>query len=166
MTFTLAYLVSLSPLDVILDRLNKKSKKDPCGCCFYTGSLDRCGYGLYKIGRHNLGAHKVSYIANKGDYDQDNLELLHSCDNPSCINPEHLKPGTHRENMQDCIKKGRHTFQKRSEIASTRKVAIANKDSTYIGSVCQKHMSNVRITRNGQCIECYELYKQSIRSKK
>ncbi len=48
----------------------------------------------------------MSYIVHKGDYDR-SLFVCHTCDNPSCINIDHLFLGTQTENMQDCSRKGR-----------------------------------------------------------
>lgn len=92
-------------------RLYRFSEVLDNGCINYTGNKDQYGYGRFKIGGRNLGAHKVSYILHEGDYDQDNLELMHTCDNRSCINPKHMRPATHTENIQDCIDKGRHSSQ-------------------------------------------------------
>lgn len=92
-------------------RLYRLSTVKEDGCIEYLGSKDQYGYGRFKIGGKNLGAHKVSYVLHKGDYDQAELELAHSCDNPACINPRHLRPVTHSDNIQESLDKGRHSSQ-------------------------------------------------------
>ena len=57
-------------------------------------------YGKYRI------AHRVSYEAYRGPIPH-GLNVLHSCDTPSCINPDHLRVGTHQENMDESKRKGR-----------------------------------------------------------
>lgn len=60
------------------------------------------GYG--KIG-HKI-AHRMSYEMHIGPIPK-GLLVMHSCDNPPCCNPHHLQAGTHKDNVQDMIKKGR-----------------------------------------------------------
>lgn len=60
----------------------------------------------------NWGGHRLMYKLAYGEFDLD-LHVLHKCDNTLCINPKHLKLGTHTDNMQDKIRKGRdHNQQK------------------------------------------------------
>jgi hypothetical protein len=53
-----------------------------------------------------MTAHRYAWILTHGEPDAD-LEIMHICDVPACCNPEHLKLGTHAENMADCVAKGR-----------------------------------------------------------
>ena len=192
--FDVAYLKSFNYRKPLIERLMSKIEVDEnSGCWIFIGSKDRCGYGMIKIGRHNLGAHKVAYLMLVGDYDQSNLELMHTCDTPACINPKHLIPATHKENIADCISKGRHTSQiyrmqfgrkgrtkkedchnkkltieERHLIAffTTRKIAIALGEKTYIGSQCKKHNIAIRKTNNGACVYCMEEYREGKTAKR
>lgn len=87
-------------------RFLKKYVTSPTGCWEYTGGIDRCGYGKFAVGKRRLGAHKVSYVLHRGSIDP-GLVVMHTCDNPTCINPDHLQLGTVRDNVHDCIAKGR-----------------------------------------------------------
>lgn len=78
------------------------------GCWFWNGKKNNKGYGLlYANGKNNVLAHRFSYEYHKGKIG-DGLLCCHHCDNPPCVNPDHLFEGTYSENMQDCVRKGRH----------------------------------------------------------
>ena len=65
------------------------------------------GYGRMTAGRGvNLKAHQISWALKNGRIPDGKL-IRHSCDNPSCCNPSHLKVGTQVDNMQDCKRRGR-----------------------------------------------------------
>ena len=65
------------------------------------------GYGLFSIGRKNLSAPRFAYETFYGPIPKD-LNILHSCDNRRCVNPNHLSPGTQSQNIKDCVSRGRH----------------------------------------------------------
>lgn len=64
-------------------------------------------YGVFTIGYKSYSAPRLSYEISVGKI-PDGLNILHSCDNRRCVNPSHLRPGTQRENLRDCISRGRH----------------------------------------------------------
>jgi len=83
----------------------KVKRGSPDECWLWQGGK-RGQYGSARYNGRSLGAHQVSYILHYGPI-PDGLDILHSCDNPLCVNPKHLRAGTHLENMRDMINKGR-----------------------------------------------------------
>jgi hypothetical protein len=79
-------------------------------CWEWTGGRDSWGYGKIKIQGRQLGVHRVALHIFK-EFDLANpLQVLHTCDNRRCFNPEHLFIGTQLDNVQDCIAKGRFSY--------------------------------------------------------
>jgi hypothetical protein len=78
-------------------------------CIEFKGYKDKAGYGQRRIGSKMYKAHRLAYCkAHNLDIKAiDGLVVMHTCDNPPCVNPEHLRLGTHQDNMDDMAKKGR-----------------------------------------------------------
>lgn len=82
-------------------------KVDKSGDCWtWTASLSRSGYGGFGFRGKVWKAHRVSYVLAYGEI-PDGAHILHSCDNPPCVNPAHLRAGTRSDNMQDKVRRGR-----------------------------------------------------------
>ena len=83
-------------------------EKIPSGCWEWKGALDGKGYGTIstKRGSSPKKAHRVSWEIHFGSI-KEGLEVCHACDNPSCVNPNHLLLGTHKANMTDAHRKKR-----------------------------------------------------------
>lgn len=77
-------------------------------CWLWTAAADGCGYGLYRHGR----AHRYSWELAVGPIPAD-LCVLHRCDTPACVRPEHLFLGTRDDNMRDRQAKRRHAHGER-----------------------------------------------------
>lgn len=95
----------------IWDALNKRTHKpeptpeNPDPCHVWTGAKTKNGYGLLFKFAHGLLAHRLVRGLTGGDPHTE--VVMHTCDNPACVNPAHLKDGTYMENTQDMDAKGR-----------------------------------------------------------
>ncbi len=91
----------------IIKRFERKHSVNLNGCWDWLGSKNiKMPYGRFRVGKKGILAHRFSYTINVGKIPE-GLCVLHKCDNPSCVNPEHLFLGTYLDNVRDCIKKGR-----------------------------------------------------------
>jgi hypothetical protein len=78
------------------------------GCIIFMGAKDGKGYGRYRTHDGKLGTVSRAVLAAKVGYNLPyKIDACHTCDNPSCINPDHLWPGTRSQNLLDASKKGR-----------------------------------------------------------
>lgn len=75
-------------------------------CWLWIASTRGKGYGAFGADGKNQYAHRASWEIHYGPI-PDGLWVLHHCDTPACVNPQHLFLGTNADNMQDCVAKGR-----------------------------------------------------------
>jgi hypothetical protein len=87
---------------------SKVDRLDEEDCWEWLGKRNVKGYGLISLKGNWYLANRVMYLIDSG-LDPFEKDVLHSCDNPCCINPYHLFLGTHQDNMQDMIQKGRNS---------------------------------------------------------
>jgi len=87
--------------------------KGPDDCWEWLASKDSWGYGQITINKKKTQASRYAYqlFKNNGQPIPSNLFVCHHCDNPGCVNPNHLFLGTHTDNMQDMLRKGRNRFK-------------------------------------------------------
>ena len=86
--------------------LSKINKTD--SCWLWTGKPNQNGYGRLRINKKTVLAHRLAYELWVGTIPLDKPNVLHHCDNPPCVNPEHLFVGTQADNIKDMVAKGRN----------------------------------------------------------
>lgn len=94
-----------------------RTRKVPGACWVWHGAVGSKGYPMFTYGNgYTLMAHRVAYyLANKTD--PGSLLVLHTCDVPLCVNPDHLFLGTQQENIRDALQKDRWAIGERHHSA-------------------------------------------------
>jgi HNH endonuclease len=110
-----------------LERFEKKVDKTN-SCWIWTASKTN-GYGDFRINKKKVKAHRYAFESYVGPIPEDKPHVLHKCDNPPCVNPEHLFAGTNEDNIKDKFNKGRDHNQKKTHCPQGHEYSIEN---TYL----------------------------------
>lgn len=89
-----------------IERFNTRVVRGETGCWEWSHRISARGYGEISLFGQHFRAHRIAYALHTGSDPGDQL-VCHSCDNPKCVNPEHLWLGTPLDNMRDMHIKGR-----------------------------------------------------------
>lgn len=92
-------------IEKIIERFHKNYTKVDSGCWEWNKSRNPKGYGYFQVLSEGL-AHRASYRLHNLNCPRGKV-VMHSCDNPPCVNPDHLSLGTIKDNNQDRHFKGR-----------------------------------------------------------
>jgi HNH endonuclease len=129
------------------------------GCWLWSGYIDKLGRGwlMVKNGIPDY-ASRISWRIQHGEIPED-LEICHKCDTPQCVRPDHLFLGTHKDNMDDMIRKGRnhvgskcvHAKLNESQVSEIRDLLRQGTLSQYkIATMYNVHRSTVMSIHNGK----------------
>jgi hypothetical protein len=131
-------------------KVDKTPGYGPSGNCWRWAASTRGDYGCIGTPEGTQSAHRVSYTINVGPI-PDGLDILHSCDMPLCVNPEHLAPGTHQENMaqihqRKSVRRGPASNRRLSpeQAAEILKDTRSQRDLAKIFGVSQVTICNVK----------------------
>ena len=105
----------------------KKFRKTNLGCWEWQSAKDGFGYGAFRFSGKTVKAHRFSWEFYIGDI-PNGLCVLHRCDNPGCVNPDHLFLGTRTDNAKDRDKKGR----------------CASKEKHYCAKLSEEQVKTIR----------------------
>lgn len=99
-----------------VERFMSRVAVDPDGCWLWTGLADQHGYGRIHFEGRVTRAHRVSWMIHEGPIPE-GQKVLHRCDTPACVRPDHLFLGTQADNMADMNAKGRGRWRSSGQVA-------------------------------------------------
>ncbi len=149
----------MKPKIPVLTRLQTHHIKDNNGCWNWSKHRGFWGYGLIKVDGKVELAHRIAYKHMISEFPSE-LCVLHRCDNPACINPDHLFLGTNADNMKDKVQKGRqsnvgeypgekHHNAKLTEkdVLNIRTKQLKQSEYAQIYGVSQALISNIQLNK-------------------
>jgi hypothetical protein len=90
---------------------------DENGCMIWDGTKNKYGYGSLSFEQQTYQASRLAWMIHHNDFNvSEKMFVCHSCDNPACVNPDHLFLGTAKDNAHDMIKKGRYVNKNRGKL--------------------------------------------------
>ena len=135
-----------------MERFFSKTKAAESGCLEWQAAKNAAGYGVFnRDGKHTVLAHRMAYILKHGELEKFSV-VMHQCDNPSCVNVDHLRLGTHAENHDDKKNKGRsnvgtrHGLHKLTEeqAKEIRSLKMRQRDIAARFGITQSVVSEIR----------------------
>ena len=137
---------------------------DSSGCWVWQRGMSR-GYGTITVGGKTCYAHRIIYVLTYGDHIPDGWGVHHVCDNPACINPDHLIIGTDQENVEDKLSRGRQSYGEihgpskltQEQAEDIRKIfwedGVKQSDIARVYGVHQSQVSRIVHGRSWKCLQ-------------
>lgn len=151
-------------------------KGGPDDCWTWTGSTSKKGYGRFSNTKWGTNlAHRIAFMVSNGYQIPDGLLACHSCDNPRCVNPNHIFIGTNRENILDSSRKGRLAKGERAYHSKLTEQDVRNihtlysvdkKSSKQISKIYNVSMQSIMDILKGKSWKHLNLTEVAVRGKK
>ena len=132
--------------NTIDDYWKQVTKETSNNCWEWIGQKNKDGYGCFQMNKQWMHTHRWAMLFE--GHDPTGYVVMHKCDNPRCVNPEHLSLGTQADNIRDMHIKGRYVKPKSKltdlDISNIRtsELSLSNISKTYNISIC--YASNIR----------------------
>ena len=138
-------------MKTLLERFEEKYTPEPMsGCWLWTAGVNKSGYGNFDKNGKSVGAHRISWELHNGPIPKGDgyhgTCVLHKCDVPSCVNPDHLFLGSNQDNATDREMKGRGKYVRGEDqglsILTEQKVRDIRADYAK-GNITQPELANI-----------------------
>ncbi len=130
-------------------RLNRKTKIDPLTRCWvWQGGLAAAGYGMLTVDSKRCYVHRLSYELRVGPIPE-GAEIDHLCRNRACLNPHHLEPVSHRENLRRGIKGKLTTHCPRGHEYNEENTYFRKNSEARVCRLCAKIKDRIRYGYKG-----------------
>ena len=118
-------------------------------CIEYKGYIGNAGYGLdYDPDtQKTLSAHRLVF---KQTYGYLPKVVMHSCDNPICVNPEHLIAGNQSDNIKDCVSKGRYVSRQKLSLQDCEHIVSSSFSSRILAKYYGVNQTTILNIKNGK----------------
>ena len=133
----------------LAERLSGRFEIDAdTGCWVWNRARNVHGYGAIGIDNKVKRAHRVAWQAYVGDI-PDGMAVLHRCDNPPCINPDHLYLGTKADNSLDMVRKGRSAAGERHSQARLSEAQVSEIRALHAAGMTQSEIARRFVVSSG-----------------
>lgn len=118
----------------------------PSGCWEWRGARNSAGYGTVNLQGKSHFLHRLMYTVYYGAIPP-KMFVMHSCDNKKCCNPKHLSVGSHAENMQDMVRKGRSGLGAKNSMARLTEAQVVAIRAAKAAAKGAPHWGNGRFAK-------------------